>query len=178
MLRVELVQLLGLTHDFAHLVRGGGRRDCWALFRHPRLDLLLHQLVKPHGDFLISLVERDPLPTALGVLQPRVFELPDLVEFLERIQLPFEVGTIELVIVFEIEDPVLLQLLLEEISDLLGVQILQFKQVCGILGRRLNVYLLILDDFDTCAEETILPCLSDDLLLERDLSYLLVLEHT
>lgn len=131
---------------------------------------LHHDPVKPVGDLLVGFDL--PQASALLIFQPRVLELPDLVELGECVKLALEVGRVELVKILVAEDAVLLQFLLEELPDLLGVEILDLQEVRGGMSCLLNVDLLVLDDFDTGAEEAILTRLSNDLLLERDLERL------
>lgn len=98
-------------------------------------------------------------------------------ELLEGVQFSFEVCGVELVKVLVTEDPVLLQFLLEEVPDLLGVEILYLQEVSGVLCRLLNVDLLLVDDLDAGAEEPILASLSDNFLLQNLRQFALGLDH-
>ena len=102
------------------------------------------------------------------ILDPGVLELPQLVELLKSGQFLLEVRRVEIVKGSEVEDPILGQLLIEEVSNLLRVELVQLNDATIFLLNLRDV-LLVLDDLNSSLEEVILLGSPHHLLLDDNL---------
>ena len=107
---------------------------------------------------------------AVVVLHACILELPNLVEFFERDQLLLEVLLVELLVARVAEDAVVLELFLEDLTNLLRVELTETQHFGGLSGSGLDVDLLMLNNFDSRLEETVLLGVPDNPLLDRDVS--------
>ena len=109
------------------------------------------------------------LPHSVIVFYSCIFQLSDFVKFFEGNQLLFEVSLIELAIIIIAENFVIFEFLLQQLFDLSCSHLPILEHFCRILSCAFKINFFMFLNVNSCFEESVLLCSSDDFLFDLNL---------